>query len=144
MDLDMMRGNPFHLDSEAVSWVQKTKDSMTLREKIGQIFIPICADYSRENIQRLLRYKPGGIHQFLRTDLKKLRSTTETLQKSTSIPLLMTADIEFNISNMLSSGTHLPMELGVAATGDVAMARRMGIIAGREGRYCGFNWFVFT
>jgi len=140
MDLDMMRGNPFFLDDEAVSWVQETKSSMTLREKIGQVFIPICTDYSEKNIQRLLHYKPGGIHQFLGTDPETLRETTKILQKNTSIPLLMTADIEFNIANMLPQGTRLPMQLGVAATGDVAMARRMGIIAGREGRYCGFNW----
>jgi beta-N-acetylhexosaminidase len=140
MDLELLRDNPFFLDDEAVSWVLKTKGSLSLKEKIGQIFIPICVDYGKDNLQRILRYRPGGIHQFLRADLKTLRSTTETLQKSTSIPLLMTADIEFNISNILLEGTRLPMELGVAATGDVAMARRMGIVAGREGRYCGFNW----
>lgn len=139
MDLDLLRGNPFFLDDEAVSWVLKTKESLSLKEKIGQVFIPICVNFGKENLKRILRYKPGGVHRFLHEDGKTLRSAAEFLQKNSSIPLLMTTDFEFNCFNSLPEGTHLPTQLGVAATGDTAMARRMGVVAGREGRYCGFN-----
>jgi len=140
MDLDVLRGNPFYLDDEAIFWVLAIRNSLTLKEKIGQLFIPICVDYRKKNLQRLLRYIPGGIHQFIGTPLKTLRKTAEFLQENSSVPLLMTADIDFNIDNNFLEGTHLPNQLGVAATGDISMARRMGTVAGREGRYCGLNW----
>jgi len=139
MNLDLLRGNPFFLDDEAVSWVLKTKESLSLKEKIGQIFIPICVNFGKENLKRILRYKPGGVHRFLHADAKTLRLAAEFLQENSSIPLLMTTDFEFNCFNSLPEGTHLPPQLGVAATGDSAMAKRMGGVAGREGRYCGFN-----
>ena len=139
MDQDLLRGNPFFLDDESISWVLKTKESLSVKEKIGQIFIPICSNYSNENFKRILRLRPGGIHRFLHADANTLRAAAKFLQKNTPIPLLMTTDLEFNCFNNLPEGTHLPTQLGVAATGDEAMARRMGIVAGREGRYCGFN-----
>jgi beta-N-acetylhexosaminidase len=140
MDLDLLKSKPFYLDDEAVSWVHKTKKNLTLKEKIGQIFIPFCDDHGKENLKRLLHYKAGGIHSLLREGCETLRSTADYLQKRSSIPLLMTADMEFNPLNSLPEGTHLPSQLGIAATGDFAMARKMGMIAGREARYCGLNW----
>jgi beta-N-acetylhexosaminidase len=139
MDLYLLRDNPFFLDNEAVSWVHETRESLSLKEKIGQIFIPICVGHDEDNLKRILRYRPGGVHRFLGEDAKTLRATADFLQKNASIPLLMTTDFEFNSFNSLPEGTHLPTQLGVAATGHTAMAKRMGSVAGREGRYCGFN-----
>ena len=33
--------NPFYLTDEQVQWVENTYDSMSLEEKIGQLFCPI-------------------------------------------------------------------------------------------------------
>jgi beta-N-acetylhexosaminidase len=140
MDINLMRLNPFYLDDKAVSWVIKTRNAMTLKEKIGQLFIPFCTDVSEKNLRLLLRYKPGGIHRLLRVPTKKLRQSAELLQKNSEVPLLMSADIEFYAVNHFLEGTRLQNELGIASTGDIAMAGRMGTVAGREGRYCGFNW----
>ena len=94
----------------------------------------------KENLDRLLSYKPGGIHRFTGIPPEILRQHAEYLQENSSIPMLLSADIEFSESGSFQSGTVLPNQLGVAATGDPEAAKHMGAIAGREGKYCGFNW----
>ena len=32
---------PFYLDDEAIAWVEDTLESLTVDEKIGQLFVPL-------------------------------------------------------------------------------------------------------
>ena len=41
--------NPFYLTEEQVQWVENTYDSMSLEEKIGQLFCPIVFRKRKKN-----------------------------------------------------------------------------------------------
>ncbi|MBQ0072349.1 MAG: glycosyl hydrolase, partial [Spirochaetales bacterium] len=56
------KANPLYLTAEDIRWVEDTYDSMTLEERIGQLFCPI--GYSSDpNYLRyaILSKHPGGI-----------------------------------------------------------------------------------
>ena len=36
-----LKGNPFFLSDEQIAWVNDTRESMTIEEKVGQLFCPI-------------------------------------------------------------------------------------------------------
>ncbi|MEN3149775.1 glycoside hydrolase family 3 N-terminal domain-containing protein [Neorhizobium sp. IRAMC:178] len=137
--LKKLAGHPFNLDGEAVDWVKSTFDGLSLEEKLGQIVLPLCRDLSEESLAILLDRRVGGVHRMPSRSEPELRSSAEFLQSRTAIPLLMTCDIEFSEKSSVAAGTPYPNQMTIAATGDAEQARRMGVVAGREGGYLGFN-----
>ena len=41
-----LTSKPFYLDDAAITWVRRTIDSMTLAEKIGQLFINLNTQFT--------------------------------------------------------------------------------------------------
>ncbi|WP_117196021.1 glycoside hydrolase family 3 protein [Rhizobium terrae] len=137
--LKKVAGHPFHLDEEALAWVKSTFEGLSLDEKLGQIVLPLCRDLSPEKLVIPLERHVGGIHRMPSRSEQELRASAQFLQSHTAIPLLMTCDIEFSEKSSVASGTPYPNQMAIAATGDAEHARRMGVVAGREGGYLGFN-----
>ncbi|EUB98225.1 glycoside hydrolase family 3 domain protein [Rhizobium sp. CF080] len=137
--LKKLAGHPFHLDDEALAWVQSTFDKLSLDEKLGQIVLPLCRDLSTESLSVPLSRRVGGVHRMPSRSEQELRASADFLQSRTAIPLLMTCDIEFSEKSSVAAGTPYPNQMTIAATGDPEQARRMGVVAGSEGGYLGFN-----
>lgn len=66
MTVDLTK-RPFYLDEEDIKWVQDTIESMTLEEKIGQLFVNMGSsreeEYLKETVDKYhigaIRYNPG-------------------------------------------------------------------------------------
>ena len=57
-----LEAKPYYLDNEAISWVENTLESMTLEEKIGQLFINMGASTEEEYLKTSLeKYKFGAV-----------------------------------------------------------------------------------
>ena len=57
-----LREKPYYLDDEAISWVENTLESMTIEEKIGQLFINMGASTEEEYLKNSLeKYKFGAV-----------------------------------------------------------------------------------
>jgi beta-N-acetylhexosaminidase len=143
MDLNIFKGTPFFLDDVDLEWVTKTYTTLSLEEKIGQLFLPICQMPTPEKMQKLLAFHPGGIHRLAALSTEELCQTATVLQSQSKVPLLLTGDIEFGAFGSFLEGTHYQVQVGTAATNDPEAAHRMGIIVAREGSALGFNW-VFS
>jgi beta-N-acetylhexosaminidase len=137
--LKKLAGHPFNLDAEALAWVKSTFESLSLDQKLGQIVLPLCRELSPEKLAIPLERHVGGVHRMPSRSEHELRASAEYLQSHTSIPLLMTCDIEFSEKSSVAAGTSYPNQMAIAATGDAEQARRMGVVAGTEGGYLGFN-----
>lgn len=142
MNLEDLKKAPFHLGDEDLRWIKTTCDSLTPEEKAGQMFIPLCMDLSRENMDRLLNYQPGGIQRFASLPARALRESAEYMQGASKVPLLMTADLEFGTLGTIGvGGTSFQSQIGTAASPEWRRdAERMARIAAREGGMMGFNW----
>ena len=52
---------PFYLNEDDINWVEKTFDSLTVKEKVGQLFCPMVEFMDNEAIEKVLdEIKPGG------------------------------------------------------------------------------------
>ncbi|CAN7552303.1 glycoside hydrolase family 3 protein [Devosia sp. LjRoot3] len=136
---DQLIAAPFNLDVPALNWVMSTFASLTTDQKLGQIILPLCRDLSPAAIDAALAYHVGGIHRMPAREEQDLRVSGEYAQRRSSIPLLMSCDIEFSEKSSVKAGTPFPNQMAVAATKDPVDAERMGTIAAREGGYLGFN-----
>ena len=135
-----LKAKPFYLNDEDIAWVEQTKATMTLEEKIGQFFVPI--GYSGdpgylENV--MLRHHIGGI-MYRCGDSAEMQATHRYLQEHSKIPLLIGANLEAGGDGIATDGTHYGKQMQVAATGDPENAYRLGKVSCSEGRAVGCNW----
>ncbi|HKU30817.1 MAG TPA: gluconokinase, GntK/IdnK-type, partial [Arthrobacter sp.] len=131
---------PFNLDDSAVEWVESTIASMTLEEKIGQLFINHNNDYSPGYLDNVLenfhvggmRYRPGpsgAVQEHIRY-----------AQSKTRIPLLVASNPEMGGAGSCDDGTFVSTHLQAGSHADKSIARRMGQVAGVETAALGCNW----
>ena len=86
-------------DTAKVSWVDSVFKSMSLDDKIGQLFIVRAhSDLGEDHVQSVLnqikKYHVGGLCFFQGTPEKQTNLTIQYQQKS-SIPLLVSMDAEW-------------------------------------------------
>ncbi len=138
-DVDL-RAAPFNLDDDAIAWVEDTIGSMSLEEKIGQLFINHNNDYSPEYLDTVLenyhvggmRYRPGpsaAVQEHIRYAQSKAR-----------IPLLVASNPEMGGAGSCDDGTFVSTHLQAGSHPDKAIARKMGQVAGVETAALGCNW----
>ena len=130
---------PFFLDETKAQWVKDTIDSMSLEEKIGQVFFAIgLSDDDQDVLDMEKSLHIGGI-MYRPHDAEKLRVRNEKLQKQAKIPLLIAANLEAGGSGALTQGTPVGSQMEVAATGKAENAYQLGAISAREAAAAGFN-----
>lgn len=121
-------------------------DSMTLRQKIGQLFVvPAYGSFTPENDLQYTRLKKlvaehhtGGII-FMQGDIYGQAVMTNQLQELASIPLWITQDMEFGAAMRVSGTTRFTPAMGIAATGSPASAYLKGKITAREAKALGVH-----
>ncbi|YCK81569.1 gluconokinase, GntK/IdnK-type [Arthrobacter sp. D3-18] len=135
-----LKAAPFNLDDAAVEWVESTIGSMTLEEKIGQLFINHNNDYSPEYLDGVLenfhvggmRYRPGPS--------KAVQEHIRYAQSKTRVPLLIASNPEMGGAGSCDDGTFVSTHLQAGSHPDKSIARQMGQVAGVETAALGCNW----
>ena len=149
---------PGEPEPEPTTWAERTLADLTLREKIGQLVMPIVlGDYapegsaSHDRIVRLIEAEGiGGV-------IVSVGSPTDVavklndLQRHARVPLLVAADLEtgagFRLRGAIHSPTNIvlggatefPSLMAVGATDSPALAYEMGRITAVEARAVGIH-----
>lgn len=121
-------------------------NSMTLRQKIGQLFVvPAYGSFTPENDLQYSRLKKlvaehhiGGII-FMQGDIYGQALMTNQLQELASVPLWITQDMEFGAAMRVSGTTRFTPAMGIAATGNPANAYLKGKVTAREAKALGVH-----
>ncbi|MEX0647457.1 MAG: glycoside hydrolase family 3 N-terminal domain-containing protein [Balneolaceae bacterium] len=120
--------------------------AMTLREKIGQLFVvPAYGRFTNDHntdflrLQRLItHYKIGGL-VFMNGDVYGQATMTNKLQELSSVPLWITQDMEYGAAMRVRGTTRFTPAMGIAATGDPLNAFLAGKITAREAKALGVH-----
>lgn len=135
-----LKAKPFHLDEQAVKWVEKTKAEMTLEEKIGQLFVPIGYSAEPDYLQHeMLDHHIGGI-LYRCGESREMQACHRWLQEHSKIPLLIAANLEAGGDGIAVDGTAFGKQMQAAATGEAEQAYRLGKVSCSEGKAVGCNW----
>jgi beta-N-acetylhexosaminidase len=131
---------PFHLDETARRWVESTIASMTIDEKIGQLFINHNNDYSPEYLDSVIdRFHPGGM-RYRPGPAAAIQSHLRYAQSRSRIPLLIASNPETGGNGAAIDGTLVSTHLQAGSHPDRDIARQLGRIAGVESSAIGCNW----
>ncbi|NHC42591.1 hypothetical protein G6549_21960 [Bacillus sp. MM2020_1] len=61
-NLTALKNKPFFLNDKEIDWVEQTLESMSLHEKVGQLFCPISSSDNKQVLEAFIKeYHPGGI-----------------------------------------------------------------------------------
>jgi len=131
-------------------WVRKTLAKMTLEEKVGQMFcLGFYGDFINDTSETWLKYrhwvedlKIGGLAIY-RGDVYETAHMMNSLQASSSIPLLIAANLERGLGNQMVGATHFPPIMSVGATGSEELSYQMGKITALEARAVGIHMAYF-
>lgn len=148
---------PAALSAEGERWVSQTLKSLSLDEKIGQLFAvwaygsflstesqdykDLLRDVEEKHIGTFAiqtQGSPLGIPQ--RSQVYPTAVLINTLQRHAKVPLLVAADFERGTSMRVEEGASFPHAMAVAATGRPEDAYTMGKITALEGRAVGVPW----
>lgn len=135
-----LRIKPYNLDDEGVKWVQDTIASMTLEEKIGQLFVNMGASRDKEYLTGILdNYHIGGV-RYNPGKAEEVYEQNKILQENSKIPLLIAANTESGGNGACTDGTYVGNEVKIAATNDKKYAYELGRVSGVEAAAIGCNW----
>lgn len=138
-----LTANPFYLDQKAVEWVKETLKSMSVDDKVGQLFCEILWDKGEKGPEEIFDVITPGAVMYRPFSAEKMREFSSWIQSHAKIPLLIACNLERGGSGGnggLTDGTYMASPMGVAATGEREQAIRLGRIAAREGAAVGVNW----
>lgn len=135
-----LHAKPYNLTAEDIQWIKDTLASMTLEEKIGQLFVNMGSSreesYLRDVVERYhiggVRYNPGKAEE--------VYEQNRILQTHSKIPLLIAANTESGGNGACTDGTMVGLQVKIAATNDSRYAYEMGRVAGVEASAIGCNW----
>ncbi len=136
---DFLRQSPFDLDDKALDWVKKTHASLSLDEKVAQLFVLNSHGEDPEELGQLGRLQPGGITRRFGPDAKAECHRLIAMQEGAKVPMLVSADLEGSRMSM-PFGTTVPNPIALAAIDDLDVTRRISRLMAEEALILGVNW----
>ena len=116
-------------------------ESMTLEQKIGQMFIiPACelrGDDHFEDLRRLIQQGWVGGILMKQGTAEGQRNLIERLQKLSSVPLLCVQDGEWGVAMRLTDVLSFPRNLTLGAVQDLALLYQLGQEIGKQCKLVG-------
>ena len=135
-----LKASPFFLDETQVRWVEDTLASLSVEEKIGQMFCPIGGDTGEDFLAAFVEeFKPGAM-LYRPMPAAQIRKTHAFLQRHSRVPLLFGANLESGGNGIAADGTYFARPMSVAASDNAENAYRLGAVSGREAAAVGCNW----
>lgn len=131
------------LSPEALAWAKAEMESLTLRQRIGQLVIPRL-DVSdnqagRAAVRRMVvDYGVGGL-LFGKGTLSDYAGLIAYAQSEAKIPLMVTLDGEWGLKMRVTDAPHFPVNMAVGASTDMEAIEAYGAEVARECRALGIN-----
>jgi beta-glucosidase-like glycosyl hydrolase/CubicO group peptidase (beta-lactamase class C family) len=122
-------------------WVDSIFDSMSLDEKIGQLFMITTSpgtSYHEQTLKYIHEQKIGGI-LFSKGTLEEEAKSINRYQQATKTPLFIALDGEWGLSMRLENTPRFPKNMMLGAITDEELIRLYGAEVGRECREMGIH-----
>ncbi len=135
-----LTGRPYYLKEEDIKWVKDTIASMTLEEKIGQLFVNMGSSREEEYLKGIVQTYHIGAVRYNPGPAEEVYEQNRILQENSKIPLLIAANTEAGGNGACKDGTEVGLHVKIGATDDAGYAYEMGRVAGVEAAAVGCNW----
>lgn len=134
-----LRKKPYNLNDEQIDWVEKTLSSLSIDDKISQLFTILTANKKEDYLKEVTtRYKFGGVRYNPDTPLAVYQHN-KIIQQTASIPCLIAANTEAGGNGACRGGTEIGVGTKVGCTNDLHLAYELGNVSAKEAKALGVN-----
>lgn len=128
---------------DAVAWSDSVYNSLTQRERVGQLFVAgvsaVDNEAARKSAVRLVEtFKVGGL-LFSKGSAAGQAAITNLAQKKSKVPLLITVDGEWGLAMRLADTPRFPRNMTVGAANNDSLTYAYGREVGRQCRRLGVH-----
>lgn len=135
-----LKAKPFYLNDKKIKWVEDTIASMTLEEKIGQLFIVINWGGQKDNIKKLVEgYHVSGL-RWQGANLEQVWEQNRYIQEISKVPVLIAANALNGGDGAVKEGTTVATPASCGASPTLETAYRAGKVAAKEAKAVGCTW----
>lgn len=135
-----LKERPYYLSDEQIQWVKNTINSMTLEEKIGQLFINLTLHREPEYITELCeKYHIGGV-RWQGGTLEEIYEQNRMFQEKSKVPVLIAANCEQGGNGAVREGTLVAPAAACGACSDEIIAAEVARVSAQEAKAIGCNW----
>jgi beta-N-acetylhexosaminidase len=135
-----LKAKPYNLTDSDIKWVKETIDSMSIEEKIGQLFVNMGSSRTEEYLTEMVNNYHIGAVRYNPGKAEEVYNQNKILQENSKIPLLIAANTEAGGNGACTDGTEVGLEVKIGATNDSKWAYEMGRVSGVEAAAIGCNW----
>ncbi|WP_404332666.1 glycoside hydrolase family 3 protein [Mesobacillus maritimus] len=135
-----LKAKPYHLSDSDINWVKETINSMSIEEKIGQLFVNMGASRTEEYLSDMVNNYHIGAVRYNPGKAEEVYEQNKILQENSKIPLLIAANTEAGGNGACTDGTEVGLEVKIGATNDPKYSYEMGRVSGVEASAIGCNW----
>ncbi|MEZ4702425.1 MAG: glycoside hydrolase family 3 N-terminal domain-containing protein [Rhodothermales bacterium] len=129
----------------ASAWVDSMMATLTLNQKIGQLFVvnlPSPGSRNDRALEAVEDYAVGGFLVSRTMEPRELFEETGRLQRASGVPLFFAADYERGVGQHNNNLTEWPSNMGLGATRDLVFAAAAGRLTAIESRAVGVNMIL--
>ena len=135
-----LKAKPFNLDDKKIKWVDDMINSMTLDEKVGQLFINLTLRRDEKTLDELVnKYHIGGV-RWQGGTLSEVYEQNRFFQEHSKVPVLIAANCEAGGNGAVSEGTMVATGAACGAAAGDSTVRAMAKVGAREAKAVGCNW----
>ncbi len=135
-----LKAVPYFLNDEQIVWVENTILSMSIEEKIGQLFISMTVNRDPKHIEMLCsKYHIGGV-RWQGGTLEEIYEQNRLFQMMSKVPVLVAANCEAGGNGAVKEGTLVATHAACGACETTDTAYEMGRVSGIEAAAVGCNW----
>lgn len=137
-----LKKSPFNLNETQINWVEETINSMTLDEKIGQLFVLLKAvpGVDEEKIKKGLSLSHQGGLRWQGGDNETVYHQNSFYQRMSKTPLLIAANCDDGGIGVSKEGTFVATAAECGAGEGYENAYNLGYVAAKEASALCCNW----
>ena len=138
-----LKAKPFYLNEQEIRWVEDTITSLSLDEKLSQLFVLLkpVPGANEEAIKTLMQTaKPGGM-RWQGGDKETVARQNRYFQQYSKVPVFIAGNCDDGGVGVLpKEGTFVATAVEAGAAPGTETAYHMGYVSGREASAIGVNW----
>lgn len=136
-----VKARPFYLNETQETWVRESLESMSLKEKAGQLFCLMAFPEKLEEHKAAIReYSIGGLRYGPMCSKEELKQQFAELDAVAKYPLLKAANLEEGGNGAARDGFRFSTQMGAAATGRLEDVTHLAYTCAKEAAEVGINW----